>query len=249
MRIETNHKLVRRNRRIAQYLFFFSMGALAAAFIAANAQAFSGSLPDPDTLEGKLALILPTLVLPIGVLASLFSVRMTNLWIREPRPERAIQDGSKGLSNKSVLYNYYHIPARHVLICPQGVYAITTRFQDGHFTVNGDQWTTRGGPFSGLLRIMRRDGIGNPGQDARRSAEHVQKLLDPIVSDIEVRPVVLFIDPRATVKIEKAELPILFADPKQQPNLKDFLRDVPQADRQPMTPEQIEAFEAATLAN
>ena len=119
MRIETNQKLVRRNRRIAQYLFFFSMGALAAAFIAANAQAFSGELPDTTTLEGQLSLILPTLVLPVGVLASLFSVRMTNLWIREPRPERAIQEGSKGLSNKSVLYNYHHIPSRHVLVCPK----------------------------------------------------------------------------------------------------------------------------------
>src|SRR5690554_5817915 len=147
MRVETNQKLVRRNRRIAQYLFFFSLAVLIGAFIVANAQMFSGSLPDPDTLEGTLALVLPTLVLPIGVLASLFSVRMTNLWIRQPRPESAIREGLKGLSNKSVLYNYYHLPARHVLICPQGVFAITTRFQEGRYTVTGDKWITHGGPF------------------------------------------------------------------------------------------------------
>jgi hypothetical protein len=193
--------------------------------------------------------MLPTLVLPLGILTSLFSVRMTNLWIREPRPERAIQEGSKGLSNKSVLYNYHHLPARHVLVCPQGVYAITTRFQDGEYTVNGDQWVSHGGPFSGIMRLIRRDGIGNPTQDAFKNVAHVQKLLEPVASFVTVRPLIVFVDPRATLHIEKTDVPILFADPKQQPNLKNFLRDVPQEDRQSLTPEQIEAFEAATLAN
>ena len=249
MRIETNNKIVRRNRRIAQYLFLFSMSALVAAFIVGNAQAFSGKLPDPDTLEGKLTLFLPALVLPIGVVTSIFSVRMTNLWIREPRPERAIQEGAKGLSNKSVLYNYYHFPARHVLICPQGVYAIVTRFQDGHYSVDGDKWSTHGGMFSGFFRIFRQDGIGNPTEDAIKHAAHVQKSLDPIAPEIEARPLIVFISPNANVHISDPSVPVLYADPKQEPNLKNYMRDVPQSDSRTLTPEQIEAFEAATLAN
>jgi hypothetical protein len=247
MRIVTHQKLVRRNRRIAQYLFFFSFGALVAAFIVANQQAFSANPSDPQSLEGTLLLILPTLVLPIGVITSMFSVRMTNLWIREPRPERVLQEGLKGLSNKSVLYNYYHFPARHVLICPQGVFAITTRFQDGRYSVSGNDWKTYGGFLNGVWRFFRRDAIGNPNEDAQNAARTVKKMLEPIAPDVEVRPLVVFIDPRVTLSIDNPDVPVLFADSKLEPNLKEYMRTIPKEARDTLTPEQIEAFEEATI--
>lgn len=247
MRIETNQKLVRRNRRFAQYLFFFSIAVLLGAFFVANAQTFSGQLPDPDSPQGLLAFVLPTLVLPIGVITSLVSVRMTNLWIRQPRPEVMLKEGLKGLSNKSVLYNYYHLPVRHVLICPQGVYAITTRFQDGSYTVENDNWITHGGLFSGFTRFFRRDGIGNPTREAVENAERIQKILAPIAPDVPVHPLIVFIDPRVRLRVENSSIPILHADSKRESSLKDFMRDVPQEQRRSLTPEQIEAFEAATL--
>lgn len=247
MRIETNDKLVRRNRRIAQYLFFFSLAVLIGAFIFTNQQALSPNPPGPDTLAGTLLLLLPAIVLPVGVIASMVSVRMTNNWIRQPRPEQALKEGLKGLSNKSVLYNYYHFPARHVLMCPQGVFAITTRFQEGRFRVEGDKWTTYGGAFSGLFRFFRRDGIGNPGEDARHAAAHVKKLLGPIAPDVDVRPLVVFIDPRAVVEIVDPAVPVLVADPKSEHSIKNLLRDMPKEQRQPLTTAQIQAFEDATL--
>ncbi len=77
--------------------------------------------------------LVQTAILPIAFITTIVSVRMTNLWVRQPRPEVVIREGLKGLSNKSVLYSYYHFPARHVLICPQGVFAMVTRFQDGRY--------------------------------------------------------------------------------------------------------------------
>ncbi len=247
MRIEINDKLVRRNKRIAQYLFFFSLAVLIGAFIFTNQQALSPNPPGPETLEGTLLLLLPAIVLPVGVIASMVSVRMTNTWIREPRPERALKEGLKGLSNKSVLYNYFHFPARHVLICPQGVFAIATRFQDGQYKVEGDKWITYGGALSGLFRFFRRDGIGNPGADARQAAAHVRKLLAPIAPEVEVRPLVVFIDPRASVEIINPTVPVLVADAKSEHSIKNLLRDMPKEQRQPLTPAQIQAFEDATL--
>ena len=247
MRIEINDKLVKRYRRIAQYLFFVSLAVLIGAFIFTNQQALSPNPPGPDTLAGTLLLLLPAIVLPLGVITSMVSVRMTNTWIREPRPERALKEGLKGLSNKSVLYNYYHFPARHVLICPQGVFAIATRFQDGQFKVEGDKWTTYGGALSGLTRFFRRDGIGNPSEDARQAAAHVKKLLVPIAPSVEVRPLVVFIDPRASVEIINPIVPVLVADAKSEHSIKNLLRDMPKEDRQPLTPAQIQAFEDATL--
>jgi hypothetical protein len=247
MRIETNDKLVRRNRRIAQYLFFFSLAVLIGAFIFTNQQALSPNPLGPDTFAGTLLLLLPAIVLPVGVITSMVSVRMTNTWIREPRPERALKEGLKGLSNKSVLYSYYHFPARHVLICPQGVFAITTRFQDGQFKVEGDKWTTYGGALSGLFRFFRRDGIGSPSEDARQAAAHVKRLLAPIAPNVEVRPLVVFIDPRASVEIHNPTVPVLVADSKSEHSIKNLLRDMPKEQRQPLTPAQIQAFEDATL--
>ncbi len=247
MRTETNNKLVQRNRRIAQYLFFFSLAVLVGAFIFTNQQAMNPESASPDSLQGTLLLLLPAIVLPLGVITSMVSVRMTNLWIREPRPERALKEGLKGLSNKSVLYNYYHFPARHVLICPQGVFAITTRFQEGEFTVEGDKWTSKGGALSGVLRFFRRDGIGNPSEEARAAAAHIHKLLTQIGADVEVQPLVVFVDPRTTVTIKDPTVPVLFADAKSEISVKNYLRDLPKGKRQTLTPEQVQAFETATL--
>jgi hypothetical protein len=247
MRIETNDKIIRRYRRIAQYLFFASLAILIGAFIFTNQQAFSPNPPAPNSLEGTLLLLLPAIVLPLGVITSMVSVRMTNTWIREPRPERILREGFKGLSNKSVLYNYYHFPARHVLVCPQGVYAITTRFQDGSFKVSGEKWETYGGTLSGFMRFFRRDGIGNPNEDARKAAAHITRLLQPIAPGVEARPMIVFTDPRANVELENPAVPVLFPDAKSENSLKDFLRDVPKELRQALTVEQIRAFEEATL--
>ncbi len=245
MRVETNHRLVQRNRRIAQYLFFFSLAVLIGAFVYVNTQALGGDLPDPGSPEATLSLLLPALVLPFGVITSMVSVRMTNNWIRQPRPELALQSGLKGLSNRSVLYNYLHLPLRHLLICPQGVFAITTRFQNGSYRVNGEQWTTQEGLFSQATRFFRRDGIGRPAAEARAQAARIQSSMP---AGIAVQPLIIFVDPAATFDVQDSEVPVLYADSKQQPNLKDYLRSIPQEARQTLTPAQIEDFEAETLA-
>lgn len=221
MRIETNVKLVRRNRRLANYLFFFSVAILIGGFLLANLQ-----LSATDETSLTLAIFLPWLVLPIGFIATMTSVRMTNLWVRKPRPEDAIQEGLKGLSNKSVLYNYYHFPARHVLIAPQGVFAIITRFQEGRYAVEGDQWRTHGGFAGRILSVIRRDSIGNPTEEALRAADHVKKLLEKGAPDVEVQPLIIFVDPRAQVDIINPTVPVLFTYEEKTPNLRDYMREI-----------------------
>ena len=245
VRIETNQQLVQRKRRIARYLFFFSLAVLIGAFVFVNSQALGGTQPRPGSTEATLLLLLPALVLPFGVISSMISVRMTNNWLRHPRPELALQAGLKGLSNRSVLYNYLHMPLRHLLICPQGVFAITTRFQNGSYRIDGEHWTTHEGPFSRLTRIFRHDGIGRPATEARAHAERIQAHMP---EGVTVRPLIVFVDPMATFEDRGSEVPVLYADSKQQPNIRDHLRDIPQGERQPLTESQIKAFEAATLA-
>lgn len=242
MRVETNERLARRNRQLAQYLFFATFGILILGLLFINQQATTVT---EDTV--MTVTLLQAAVLPIAFITTIVSVRMTNLWVRQPRPEVAIRDGLKGMSNRSVLYSYYHFPARHVLIAPQGVFAMVTRFQEGHFTVEENRWKARKSIAGRIFSIFRFDSVGNPSDDALRAAAHVQKLLQPIAPDIEVHPLVVFVDPRAEVVAIKPSVPVVFPSGKRAPLLKDVLKDYSKDKNMPLTPEQIEAFEAATL--
>lgn len=251
MRIETNTALASRNKKLATYLFILTFAALIGGFFFINMSFFDA---DIDMSDG-LVLALQFLVLPTAFILTLVSVRMTNLWVRLPRPENAIREGLKGLSNKSVLYSYYHFPARHVLICPQGVFAIVTRWHDGQYVVDGDRWLTRKGLISRIFSLLRFDGIGSPTRDAERAAEHLRRLLKPIAPDAEVQPLIVFVDPRASVEVVSSSVPVLHADSKSSYSMKAYLRDLKQDGEQggkrrtnlPLTAEQIEAFEKATI--
>lgn len=239
MRVVTNEALIRRNRRTAQWLFFISFGILLLGLFVINAPATS-----PDM--AGVSFVLSLLVLPLAYGATILSVRMTNLWVRLPRPETAIQEGLKGVGSKAVLYNYYHLPARHVLIAPQGVFAIVTRFQDGRYMFDGTQWISRKNFLSKLLSFIRLDQIGNPHRDAEKAAAHVRGLLSEIAPDVPVQPLILFFDPRADVEVNGSSIPIVHADPKRALSLKNYLKNLPRTGPT-LTAEQIAAFEDATL--
>jgi hypothetical protein len=242
MRIETNTALVQRNRKTAQYLFFFSLLMLSLGFIATNARFL---FPDiaPDTIT-VAELVLPAIILPIAFASTLFSVRMTNLWVRQPRPDLILPENLKGLGNKAVLYNYYHIPARHVLIAPQGVFAIVTRFQNGSYMVEGDKWRSQKSAISRIFSLFRMDSVGNPTLEAIDAAQQVKQKLQSIAPDVDVYPIVLFVDPRVRLTIVKPSVPVLHVQTRLQPSLKDYIKGLPKKNM--MTPEQIRAFEVAT---
>lgn len=247
MRIEKNERLIARNKRIAQWLFFVSMGVLIVGFLVINQP-----VQDEQTL--LLSFLMPLIVLPAAFLCTIVSVRMTNLWIRQPRPEDVIEANLKGISNKSVLYHYYHFPARHVLICPQGVFAIVTCYQEGRFGVKGEKWRTYRSTVGKILSLFRFERLGNPTLNAQAAAERVKKALADIAPQVEVTPLILFVDPRAQVEVEESEVPIIFGDPKSKESLKEYLKERNAELKKggvqptmPLTPEQIDAFEEATL--
>ena len=247
MRVVTNNKLAKRNRQMATYLFLGTFVVLGGGFLFINISLFTQDVPDDPSI-----LLLQSLILPIAFVLTIVSVRMTNLWARQPYPDKAIEDGLKGLSKKSILYNYYHFPARHVLICPQGVFTITTRWHNGRYTVEGSKWKNHQGIIAKWFSFFRMDGIRNPTVDAVQAANKLEKTMKSIAPDVDIQPLVVMIDPKADVTIKEPAIPVLYADPKSKPNLKDFMRRVNRESDDksgdlPLTDEQIEAFEAATL--
>ncbi|MEO1441441.1 MAG: nuclease-related domain-containing protein [Chloroflexota bacterium] len=244
MRVETNDRIMRRNRKIAQYSFFISMGV----WLAGLGVSFSGVFGDDASETLSLIEVGVTLTLPFALILALFAVYMTNLWIREPRPEQAIRDGLKGVSNKSVLYHYFHAPAKHVLISPQGVIVMIVRWQPGTMTVDGEKWRMERGVFGRMTGIFRLDGLGDPVGEAERAVEYIERILEPIAPDVDVEPLIVLTDPRAEADMTDSPIPVLYTDEKRKPNLKSFMRKHPDKGGElPLTDEQIEAFEKATL--
>ncbi len=250
MRIVINSQLATRNRQWANYLFLLTFLLLIGGFIFVNIGLFTGQEP-----TGELV-ILQALVLPFALVMTLVSIRMTNLWARPPRPEQVIEANLKGLNKRSVLYHYHHIPTRHLLICPQGVFAITTRWHDGTFSVKGDQWRSKANVLSRFFSTLRMDGIGNPTREAKQAAQHAQALLSPHAPDVVVQPLILMLSNRVkVVEEEPSDVPILFADDTLGKTLQAYLRELNakapveavKKVKMPLSEEQLAAFEAATI--
>lgn len=267
MRIVTNSRLAARNRKLATNLFLLTFVLLIGGFIFINIGLFTG---DESAARDPILLVGQAVAIPIAFILTLFSIRMTNLWARRPYPDEALNEGLKGLSKKSVIYHYYHIPARHVLFAPQGIFAITTRWHNGKYTVEGDRWRTNAGPMTRLFATLRMDGVGQPTLDAQNAAEHLQNLLKEVGIETPVQPLIVFLDSRAQVDAEKSDIPVLFVNPKHEHSLMDYLRDLlreaepvatqkrPDKNKKgvevakkaavmPVTEQQIAAFEAKTI--
>ena len=251
MRVVTNTELAKRNRRLANYLFFATFAVLVGGFIFINFVVFT------DSLAPQLTIILQLLLIPLALILTIVSVRMTNLWARRPYPDEAIQEGLKGISQKSVLYSYYHFPARHVLICPQGVFAIVTRWHGDRFVISDGQWRAKKGFISRMANGIRMDGIGNPEEDVAKATAAVQAQIAEVNDEVTVNPLLVFLDPKAEIEGDEPSIPVVFADPKHADSLKKYLREYGRDETEkgsksgkstlPLTEQEIEAFEEATL--
>jgi len=247
MRIVANDRLIKRNRKNATRLFFFSLVVLIFGFFIANAPFFG--VGEPEDMTTQLYLVGMPLILIVGFTSTMISVRLTNLWIRQPRPEAAITESLKGAVNKnSALYHYLHLPARHVLISPQGVFVLVTRFQDGRVTVKGKKWRVVKGPLGTLFTLFRLDGIGNPNLDAEQAASYIRSIIEEYDNTIPVTPLIVFVDPRVKLAVEDPVIPVLHTDSKIKPNLRDYIKDLPELEqlKGKKLEDFVAEFEAAT---
>lgn len=233
MRVVTNEALLKRNRTISHVLFFASLGGMALGFF------YTWS--NPTTSSSLSCLLLPTLLL-----MTVTSVRMANQWIREPRPATALQEALKGLGSRYTLFNYL-MPAHHVLIGPEGVFLIHTIWQEKTYRITGKKWSGDSGMMNRLMGYMRQDLVGDPFRDAEYEAQQVQRVLDKLAPDsgVTVQTVVVFINPKARFEAEDPAIPVVYADPKKKPSLRQYLREQKNAAHPTLS---IEAMDRIDLA-
>ncbi len=232
MRVVINEAHVQRFRTISQVLFFISLGGMVFGFI------YNWRSP---TAAAQISCFL----LPLLLFMTLTSVRLANLWVREPRPTTVLAESLKGLGRKYTIYHYL-LPAPHVLIGPEGVFTLTTVWQDRAYSVKGKKWSEGGGIFRRLNGFLRQDALGNPFTVAYYQAEQVQKLINKIDPDsgVEVQPLVVFIGLHVTVDMEDPILPVLYADSKKKPSLRTYLRDQKAEDRKTLSVEALDKIDA-----
>ncbi|MBN2304585.1 MAG: hypothetical protein JXQ72_08920 [Anaerolineae bacterium] len=231
MRVVINQAKIDRNRRFSHILFFVSLAGMGVGFFYTWTQPSNSSQ-------------MSCMLLPILLIMTLTSVRMANTWIREPRPVDALAESFKGLGQKYTVFHYL-LPAPHVLIGPEGVFCIHPVWQDRKYRVSGKKWYGDEGMVRKLNGYMRQDLLGNPFAEAQYQAQQFQRMVDKIAPDqgVEVQPLIVFIHPNANIEIEDPLFPVLFADTKRKPALRDYIRDQKDAGRATLTPENLDKLD------
>ncbi|MCL4236762.1 MAG: hypothetical protein KJ047_00805 [Anaerolineae bacterium] len=233
MRVVINEAKINRNRKISHLLFFISLGGMAFGF-------FFTWTTDPTSGASQLSCF----ILPILLLLTLTSVRMANIWIREPNPVDVLDNGLKGLGPKHTIFHHL-LPAPHVLVGPEGVFTLTIVWQDKAYRVVGKRWRGDEGVLRKLNGYLRQDLIGNPFNDATLHAQQVQRLINKIApgAEVVVQPLVVLTHPNASFEQEEPLYPVLYADAKKKPSLRQYLREQQAAPVNTLRPEHLDAID------
>jgi hypothetical protein len=208
MKIVSNPKKIERNYKIGLYTSLGSLAFLVGAVILT----FTG-LSRPDlTLYSFIAMV-------IGLILSQVGVYFANRWGKSPRVDERITQGLKGLDERYTLY-HYSTPIPHLLVGPAGVWVIAPQYHSGTVTYEKNRYRQHGVSF--FSRVVGQESLGRPDLEASSYQEDLQKFLKkslPETGQPNVRTVIVFTNPKATVQAQDAPIPTLHVD-----KLKDFVR-------------------------
>ncbi len=201
-----NSTKVKRNALLARVLSFGGLGTMGLGLLI--------SLRPPYQVDLVLALFV------IGILASQIGLPMRNRWDRRPRIDELLDDALKGLDRRFAIF-HYSLGARHVLVCPGGVFALIPRLESGQIDYLDGQWTRtieKGGLFTRAgtrpIRSLEREALSEADR-----ATSAMKLSFP------ARPFIVFLHGAAEVQIGDSPFPASHVK-----KLKSSLRKLPKAE-------------------
>lgn len=226
MKIVSNEKLIKRNKKIGQIT---TMAALAVLGVGLY---FSFAQPEQITITFGALLV--------GFLLTQVGVFYGNRWGRSPRPDELISASLKGLEDKYVLYHYTAgIP--HLLTGPTGIWALVPTPAGGKITYDEGKgrFRQKGGNF--YMKLFGQDNIGRPEMDAQYALTDLKKSFQKNVSGMELpepHAVLIFTNPKAELEAPDSLVPAVAVD-----KLKDFIRKQTKG-----SPEEVEVIKALQKA-
>jgi hypothetical protein len=214
----SNPRLIKRNKQIGTFAQLGGMAVLLAGFAA------SFYMPDRVDLS-YLSLILGFILVTIGQ-------TFTNRWGRNPPPDESVDELLKGLDDRYTLV-HYRLGADHALFTPDGILAILAKYERGQISFDGKKWRQAG--VSGLMKFFGVESLGNPAADGRFEAESLARTLHRILGadeNINVQPVVVFVNDKTRVEADSSPVPALHAS-----KVKEYIRRMPKGN--PLRPDQL----------
>jgi hypothetical protein len=195
MQIATDQTLTARGARLGKILTLGSLGLLLAGLLLA------WRVPN-------LPLYWLAGVMVVGMVAATLGLGYMNRWVREPRPEKVLEQALKGFDDQYQLYNYV-LPAPHVLLGPAGLYVLTALGQDGDIRYDGK--FHRKPSVGRMLRFLADEGLGKPFAEGDAQVAALRAFLEKCgaADGVEIQNVLVFFNPRAQLTVTDPPRPVV----------------------------------------
>ncbi|HEX3245915.1 MAG TPA: hypothetical protein VHX16_10975 [Chloroflexota bacterium] len=201
MNVVRNAKLIQKRVRIASAAHLLAL------------LCFSGGL-FISREEPNLWLVYATMLIGLA----LYSVgqHILRRWGPRYRYDGLIVQALKGLDKRYTFGAFVHpgLPD-YVVIGPQGIVPLIARPQTGLISCRSDRWSRDAGRW-GILSGIFTPGLKNPTADARRAAAQLQDFMTKrfgadVLEGVPVQPTIVFISPRARLRIDGSSVPVTSA--------------------------------------
>lgn len=206
MRQYSNQKLIKRNGRFGRAMMYLGLGLTIAAAV---------------IVFRKPTYVLPALILMlVGGLFSQIGTALMNRFGREPRMDQILDGSLKGLDNRYAVFHYL-LGSDHVLVTPDGIFALIPRWEKGEVTYEEGEWLHKK-PRGRLTLRNRPRALRGLEKEARGETRSLERSLDKELKstgDLTIKPLIVFIAEDVNLDLEKA--PILATHRKK---LKDTIR-------------------------
>jgi len=207
MKIITNHKLIKRNKKIGQVATFTSLGVLVIGLLI--------------TFFRKEEIFWSIGALALGFIISQVGIYYGKHWGPSPRQDELLATALKGLDDKYTLYNYTS-PIPYLLVGPSGINPLIPLNQGGiiRYNTKKKRFTQKGG--NAYMKFFGQEGIGNPQVDASANCESITNFLKENLKEANFpapEPILVFTNPKATLELADAPYTGVISE-----KLKDVIR-------------------------
>lgn len=226
MKIVTNDKLIKRNKKIGQILTGASLVILAGGLII--------SFRYPELVLVSWGALI------FGFLLSQIGIYFGNRWGRSPRPDEILSSSLKGLDDRFTLCHYAS-PVHHLLVGPSALWVLLPYAQKGKISIVRNHYKQSGGNF--ILKFFGQEGLGRPEIEAADQVKDLTNALRRVLPDGDlpaVHPLIIFTSEEVALDVEDAPLPTTSAK-----KMKEVIRK--RIKENTIPPEQLEKIEAALV--